>query len=59
MTVLGYTISPAFAALVMADVTWVRRGRQRETFGPSQSSHMQALFLHALREGVTVIREEF
>jgi hypothetical protein len=55
MTVLGYT----FGALVMADVTWVRRGRQRETFGPSQSSPMHALLLRALREGVTVIREEF
>jgi len=52
MTVVGYTISPAFGALVMADVTWVRRGRQGETFGPSQSSHMQALLLRALREGV-------
>jgi hypothetical protein len=59
MTVLGYTISPAFGALVMADGTWVRRGRQGEMFGPSQSSHMQALLLRALREGVTVIREEF
>jgi hypothetical protein len=59
MTVPGYTISPAFGALVMADGTWVRHGRQAETFGPSQSSHMQALLLRALREGVTVIREEF
>ena len=59
MTVVGYTISSAFGALVMADVIWVRRGRQGETFGPSQSSHMQALLLRALREGVTVIREEF
>ena len=50
MTVLGYTISPAFGALIM---------RQGETFGPSQSSHMQALLLRVLREGVTVIREEF
>ena len=59
MTVVGYTISPAFGALVMDDVTWVRRGRQGEKFGPSQSSHMQALLLRALREGVAVIREEF
>ena len=59
MTVVGYPIPPAFGALVMADGTWVRRGRQRETFGPSQSSHMQSLLLRALREGVTVIREEF
>jgi hypothetical protein len=33
MTVVGYTISSAFGALVMADVTWVRCGRQGETFG--------------------------
>ena len=59
MTIVGHTISSAFGALVMADVTWVRRRRQRETFGPSQSSHMQALLLRALPEGVTVIREEF
>ena len=59
MTVVGHTISSAFGALVMADVTWVRRGRQGERFGPSQSSHMHALLLRALREGVTVIQEEF
>ena len=51
MTVLGYTISPAFGALVMADVTWVRRGRQDEKFGPSQSSHMQALLLLCAARG--------
>lgn len=45
---------------ITACVTWLDcRGRQGETFGPSQSSHMQALLLRALREGVTVIREEF
>jgi hypothetical protein len=55
MTVLGYTISPAFGALVMADVTWFDAGVKAKSSG-----HLsQALLLRVLREGVTVIREEF
>ena len=69
MTAFGYVISQSLLALVlvwiagiaaaltrkvMACVTWVRRGRQGEIVGAPQSSHMQALLLRALREGVTV-----
>ena len=33
MTVLGYTISPAFGALVMADVTWFDAGVKAKSSG--------------------------
>ena len=33
MTVLGYTISPAFGALVMADVTWFDAGVKAKRSG--------------------------
>ena len=46
--------------MTTARVTWLdNRKRQGETCGVSRSVHMQALLLRALREGVTVTREEF
>ena len=42
-----------------ACVTWLNGRRQGETVGASRSPRMQALLLRALREGVTVVREEF
>jgi hypothetical protein len=44
---------------VIACVTWLDGRVQGETVGASRSLHMQALLLRALREGVTVTREEF
>lgn len=44
----------------LAHVRWITRGgRPGETIGNPQSPYMQALLLRALREGVTVTREEF
>lgn len=45
---------------VMAHVLHLdQRNRQGETVGNPRGAHMQALLLRALREGVTVTREEF
>jgi hypothetical protein len=43
----------------MACVTWLGPRGQGETVGASKSPRMQSMLLRALREGVTVIREEF
>jgi len=44
----------------MARVTWVDTCRNPgETIGSPTGKHMQALLLRALREGCTIVREEF
>jgi hypothetical protein len=45
----------------MAHVSWLdTRKRQGETVGAyPDSTHIQAMLLRAMREGVTVTREEF